>query len=631
MGLTSVILPGSQTFPLYDPEKGDRNILAYIQEINKKFKNFETEKGKSGSIRRMVFPVSMLKTYFTGITSIEQGLNSFWSAVSSLYGGFWNFQVVADDYDSGRIGVVEMYGSNGFGVDVNKDYYNDFVKEVSNSSENIGSYLEYDDNKTNPNKMFMMPIYSKDSFVKDFSLDVKMSSQMITQAVYGTHTTFKTSGGNLPQGLTNLGVRAMSLVMNDSHVNEMEQEVSADEIMKHIAFPEQIRGVQVGSLYSRDEETTEVDPLSTQSQYYVDFTKVPDIASDTEEKINKVKTSKKSLKKLDIEDKDAVEDYAKKLQKDGSVLFFPFSPEIKAEDRYPIYDKSGEMTSYFRKVHNFLIMNYAGKEVDGTKQGASAFYSHIPMTPVRLSLTLDGIGGLRIGNLFVVDYLPQQYRECTHFMITKIGHDLSTSGWSTKIEAVMQVSMSQLTKKRLSNTDDAIKVSFTPIGESIDKTYIEYVKEQKRKVEDAEFRQKMEKIKTEDDAKEQERQQNLKDGKFTDTDGLDPNDKSRAAEATRSGIEFEKSLREQNVGQFNVVSEGDNLSGDKITKQQQETFETSGKVDDGQKLTDKAVTVDELFEEFSEDRKSDLSEPVNIDGSEPQEDTSWWDSLNPFK
>ena len=631
MGLTSVILPGSQTFPLYDPKKGDRNILAYIQEINKRFKNFETEKSKSGSIRRMVFPVSMLKTYFTGITSIEQGLNSFWSAVSSLYGGFWNFQVVADDYDSGRIGMVEMYGSNGFGVDVNKDYYNDFVKEVSNSSENIGSYLEYSDNKTNPNKMFMMPIYSKDSFVKDFSLDVKMSSQMITQAVYGTHTTFKTSGGNLPQGLTNLGVRAMSLVMNDSHVNEMEQEVSADEIMKHIAFPEQIRGVQVGSLYSRDEETTEVDPLSTQSQHYVDFTKVPDIASDTEEKINKVKTSKKSLKKLDIEDKDAVEDYAKKLQKDGSVLFFPFSPEIKEEDRYPIYDKSGEMTSYFRKVHNFLIMNYAGKEVDGTKQGASAFYSHIPMTPVRLSLTLDGIGGLRIGNLFVVDYLPQQYRECTHFMITKIGHDLSTSGWSTKIEAVMQVSMSQLTKKRLSNTDDAIKVSFTPIGESIDKTYVDYVKEQKRKVEDAEFRQKMEKVKTENDAKEQERQQNLKDGKFTDTDGLDPNDKSRAAESTRSSIEFEKTLKEQNVGQFNVVSENDNLSGDKITKQQQETFEASGKVDDGQKLTDKAVTVDELFEEFSEDRKSDLSEPVNIDGSEPQEDTSWWDSLNPFR
>lgn len=632
MGLSSVILPGSQTLPEYDPDKGDRDILIYIIEINKIFENFETEKHKSGSIRRMVFPVHFLKTYFTGITSIEQGLNSFWSAVSSLYGGFWNFQVTTDDFDTGRIGMVEMYGSNGYGVDPNKDYYNDFKDEVSNSSKNIDSYLTYGDenNSTNPNKMFMIPLYSKDSFVKDFSLNVNMSSQMITQAVYGTQTTFKTSGGNLPQGLTDLGVRAMSLLFNDSQVNEMEQQVSGDEIMKHIAFPEQIEGVKVGSLYSRG-DTTEVDPLSTQSDYFVDFTQVPDIASDTAEKINKVKKSKKSLKELDITDDNSVEEYAEKLQKEGSVLFFPFSPDVKSEDRYPIYDDSGDMTSYFRKVHNLVIMNYRGEEGE-TSNKTSAFYSHIPMTPIKLSLSLDGIGGLRIGNLFVLDYLPQQYRECTHFMITKVNHDLSTSGWTTKIEAVMQVSMSQLTKKKLQNVDDGIKIKFGKIGESLDQAYVDYVKEQKKSIENKEFKAKMNNIKEEDDAKKQEMEQNLKDGKFTDTDGIDPNDKSRAAEKNRSNIQFRKDLENQSITQFNVVSEGDNLSSQKITKTQKDTFGASGQINSGEKVTKNAITVDELFESSKDERKDEFQGPqlpVNKDGSEPQEETksSWW---NPF-
>ena len=34
-----------------------------------------------------------------------------------------------------------------------------------------------------------------------------------------------------------------------------------------------------------------------------------------------------------------------------------------------------------------------------------------PQLPIEVSLTLDGIGGLSVGNLFKVDYLPKVYRE----------------------------------------------------------------------------------------------------------------------------------------------------------------------------------------------------------------------------
>jgi hypothetical protein len=196
----------------------------------------------------------------------------------------------------------------------------------------------------------------------------------------------------------------------------------------------------------------------------------------------------------------------------------------------------------------------------------------------------------------------------------------------------MQISMSQLTKKKLQNVDDGVKVQFGKIGESLDQAYVDYVKEQKKSIEDKEFKAKMDKVKKEDDAKKQEMEQNLKDGKFTDTDGIDPNDTSRAADAHRSRIQFRKDIENQSVTQFNVVAEGDNLSSQKITKTQKDTFDSSGQIGGGEKVTEKAITVDELFESLKDDRKDEFfgpQLPVNKDGSEPQEETksSWW---NPF-
>ena len=483
MGLQSVILPGDKTLPSYAPDKGDKDNLTLIKAINKTYgveAPFETEKNKYGSIRRIVFPVHMIQKHFKGITNIEQGLTSFWNAVSSMYGGFWNFQVVADDYDSGRIGIVEMYGSNST-IDVNKDYYTDYEDEVSNSTKNIDKYLGFpeDGKGTNPNKMFMLPLYSKDSFVKDFSLDVKMSAQMATQAIYGNQSSFKTSGGNVPQGSTDLGVRAMSLLFNDQQQNEGESVVSEDKIMKNLAFPEEIYGVKVGGKFVNDPKSKNVDKLSVSSDHYIDFTKVPEIDKDTNEIITRTKKKQQDLK--DLTDDEAIEEYAKELQKDGSVLFWPFDNKTSDYVGNSIYgDKHGEMIQYFRQVHNHMIMNYPGELSDnGSKSNPTAFYGHIPMTPIKLSLTIDGIGGIRIGNLFVVDYLPQQYRECTHFMVTKVGHDLSTSGWSTKIEAVMQISMTQLTKKRLVGVDEQRKVVFAVMADSVDETYKNYVKKLK--------------------------------------------------------------------------------------------------------------------------------------------------------
>ena len=34
---------------------------------------------------------------------------SHWNNVSSVYGGYWNFEVIQDDNNNGRIGVIDSF------------------------------------------------------------------------------------------------------------------------------------------------------------------------------------------------------------------------------------------------------------------------------------------------------------------------------------------------------------------------------------------------------------------------------------------------------------------------------------------------------------------------------------------
>ena len=105
------------------------------------------------------------------------------------------------------------------------------------------------------------------------------------------------------------------------------------------------------------------------------------------------------------------------------------------------YDKRGNFSQYFKQTMLYLI-NYS--DLKGT--GSNLEKLQVPL-PVEVSLTLDGIGGLKVGDLFSVDYLPQLYRKHCYFMISNIGHSVSTSGWETTITGKMMADMPDFYKR----------------------------------------------------------------------------------------------------------------------------------------------------------------------------------------
>lgn len=61
------------------------------------------------------------------------------------------------------------------------------------------------------------------------------------------------------------------------------------------------------------------------------------------------------------------------------------------------------------------------------------------LLPFNFSIKLDGFSGFSWGNVISFDYLPKRYGNKIFFQITKIGHEVDGTDWTTNIETVMRV------------------------------------------------------------------------------------------------------------------------------------------------------------------------------------------------
>jgi hypothetical protein len=65
-----------------------------------------------------------------------------------------------------------------------------------------------------------------------------------------------------------------------------------------------------------------------------------------------------------------------------------------------------------------------------------------PIFPFEAEFTIDGINGLRYGDVITFEALPSKYRINTVFSIISITHTISTDGdWTTKVKCIMRPSI----------------------------------------------------------------------------------------------------------------------------------------------------------------------------------------------
>jgi len=65
-----------------------------------------------------------------------------------------------------------------------------------------------------------------------------------------------------------------------------------------------------------------------------------------------------------------------------------------------------------------------------------------PIFPFDVEFTIDGINGLRYGDVLTFEALPAKYRVNTVFSIISINHTITSEGdWTTKLRCIMRPSI----------------------------------------------------------------------------------------------------------------------------------------------------------------------------------------------
>ena len=317
---------------------------------------------KYGIIRNMVFPIEMFQKHFQNTPSLRQGLRNFWADVTNQYGGYWGFELGQDGDNQSHIGVFDSYYGN----------------EKPNDTDTLSTPEDLQG-------IFEFSVFSKNSIVKSFDVNLDMSAEAATLARYGGFTKANT-GTTRIDGKKELGLEAWNILTSD------KEETDIKTLADFKRFKEIQHNGYTNLKYTSDDSGN--------------FMKNKDLTD-----------------KLSDDDKKVIE----KLE----------TKRTRFIQGIGCYDNRGNFSQYFKQTMVYLI-NYSDLKNSGSNISTAR-----PLLPVSISMTLDGISGLKVGNLFKVDYLPELYRDYCYFMITKVGHKITTAGWDTEIEAVMIMDMSK--------------------------------------------------------------------------------------------------------------------------------------------------------------------------------------------
>jgi len=448
IGIRTIKEAGANANKVFESKIAEKYVTLgkTFDDINSLFLPFKIDGSEWGSIRNIVFSADFIAQQFSGIRSLEDGLNNFWNAVNAQYGSFWDFRVVQDAGHNGRIGVIDNYATE------------NRIKDINPKMD--GKRSTFDD----PNHVFEFPLYSNRSMFKDFSLDVKLSSQMATQAMFHSNKNFGTQGEGGSGKPEDIGVTALASMQNqtmaDKTANVQSQEDSKDYILDEVWFP------YLGnpSNNTGPQRMTRKDPNDPNSDL---------VLSNVGEQNN--------LEGLDT-DIEAGKSAEMNLKTEGEIEKFESANNWFGDDNPSqreevlIYTADGEMLGSFER--GMLWMMNKSSESQAAID---------PLTPLSVSFSIPGIGGISMYDLFAVDYLPKRYRDYGLFQVNSVDHTLSPSGWDTKLSGLLRVDMDSLIKaaKKAGSYTDPKVVEINSTFDNSSSASVLQVKQNSQKFETA--------------------------------------------------------------------------------------------------------------------------------------------------
>jgi hypothetical protein len=368
--------------------------------------------------------------------TMESAINTLLKKINRNFHNFWKFQIVSDTETMDNVRIVDE---------------NYVAPNPTKGPEQPIDYTSFGLNGEPAGDIgiYKFPSFTIGSTVKSQTLEFKLPDQMKTVAMYGTNSPkIGAPADPLMKAFKDLGaINKNPFIKNDADGTHILSELS------HV-YMDEGGGLTYGSTYARTSDQTKIHLNLTET--------VHDIADKLTLGGNTAMTyegGKNILKFIKVQEKTN-EDSS------GQSLGTGEDHELHTRKEFYVIDSTSDTivlkSAAVSKVRSDL----------GISTGANKSY----LIPAELGLEIDGIGGIKPGNICHTDYMQRIYNERngsegelgpnTFFQIFGITQKVSDDGWVTSLETKMRLNGNALGGQMAGSFDGVLDMDFgTPVSD----------------------------------------------------------------------------------------------------------------------------------------------------------------------
>ena len=453
-----------------DPKKGESRLGADVQ-FRKLRRRSEAAKAKildtnafpdgfappqgKGYLRNLLLNAQIIQEEMGTANTLEDGLMNLMKRISSACGNVWDFKITTDPDNAFQVKVIEDSST----VCPVRNLINNKSLDLVTGDVADG-YVDDKGDIPNPGLM-VFPSWQTNSIVYNQSMVTKIPSQVATSAVYGRNME---SGEAAAEDLTlEPAAKAIGKLFNAGMEDPKNpRDILLDGMTRVLGNPDYSRWG-----YNAHPKGNVIPGLNAETNYPNNIT---GINLDVDE-IIQIYTEKQIMAILEdgvpvVDEEGNPEPGLMKKMWNGLVegAILAANPamlvskaalslakktggklatwwESGLDFRY-LYTNSGEMKKHFKSALIYFLKQ-APSSLERTKD---------QITPIELSVTIDGTGGIFAGEAFSSSYIPKRYREACVFQIMDVSHELNSSGWKTTLKGLMRIDYGFGAKKPIVDT-----------------------------------------------------------------------------------------------------------------------------------------------------------------------------------
>tara|TARA_Y100000590_G_scaffold370945_1_gene433093 strand:+ start:5963 stop:9076 length:3114 start_codon:yes stop_codon:yes gene_type:complete len=412
------------------------------RDANQRLKISEAKDGEAppqgkGYLRNLLIHSKIIEEEMGNANTLEDGLMNLMKRISAACGNIWDFKLSSDPDNEFQVKVIEDSTTE----QPVRNLLNNKSIDLATGDVTEG-YVDGNGNIANPGLM-VFPTWQVNSIVHRQDMVTKLPSQMATAAIYGRNIN-STEAASEDLSLEPAG-KAIGKLFN---AGMEEPKNPKDTILKGM---ERVLGNKNYEKWGYNANTTLVPELNVQASYDDGRTGI-DLDFD---EIVQIYTEKQIMEILEdgvpsLDEEGEPETFTNKLKKAFKTLSWVHPGLLLMRAQYAISQKvHAAVANWWEKGLDFrFLYTNNGKMKKHFKTALVYFLKQAPtslertkdvMTPIELSVTIDGTGGIFAGEAFSSTYIPKRYREACVFQIMDVAHELDSAGWKTTLRGLMRI------------------------------------------------------------------------------------------------------------------------------------------------------------------------------------------------